>query len=402
MNGHNHIAHNLLTRLVLGASQSELQTAYDDDLPTQRAIPERDNEVVKRLYDEAFFLEKISEGNQYHNFLAFFEQQIEEKGWKVIVTEYVFSGSQIAETLLPLMYDGAYHSIIHLGFGIEFQQPSIIAEALAQAAAHQSFDTDWFFHNAESRALERAQAEGRATKTLLNLSQEIGASEAITRVSRTTELIGTMKQKRVMYPQVGEELLSLVSQWRGEPDTLELKTAEMISFVSYLSGASQRSGKARKIDFFFMHCTTSSIFFSVFNRQDWISPRTKARLVEWKGRLDLLWYATCGVPDLNADDIVNYRGQPSGDSDWDDLIRLVNEQHDDGHVAKFVRALRNGAEAATKFDNSKWSHCFPASGDLWLKIARMSYDTTLDLPGPAKWVMMAGLDKAWDNVPRQA
>jgi hypothetical protein len=36
--------------------------------------------------------------------------------------------------MLARLYEGAYHPIIHLGLGIEFQQPGIIAEALAQLA----------------------------------------------------------------------------------------------------------------------------------------------------------------------------------------------------------------------------------------------------------------------------
>lgn len=38
--------------------------------------------------------------------------------------------------LLLMDFTGFLHPIIHLGFGVEFQQPAIIAEALAQAAVH--------------------------------------------------------------------------------------------------------------------------------------------------------------------------------------------------------------------------------------------------------------------------
>ena len=34
---------------------------------------------------------------------------------------------------------GFLHPIIHLGFGVEFKQPAIIAEALAEAAVHDNW-----------------------------------------------------------------------------------------------------------------------------------------------------------------------------------------------------------------------------------------------------------------------
>jgi hypothetical protein len=39
----------------------------------------------------------------------------------------VFDRSKVAEKMLARLYEGAYHPIIHLGLGIEFQQPGIIA-----------------------------------------------------------------------------------------------------------------------------------------------------------------------------------------------------------------------------------------------------------------------------------
>jgi hypothetical protein len=41
-----------------------------------------------------------------------------------------------------------------------------------------------------------------------------------------------------------------------------------------MAGASQRPARKRKIDFFYMHTLTSSIFFSVLIKQDWICRAT--------------------------------------------------------------------------------------------------------------------------------
>ncbi|KAL5356057.1 hypothetical protein BJX96DRAFT_185540 [Aspergillus floccosus] len=398
MNGHNHLVHNLLTRLALGASPAQLQTAYDDDLPTQRAIPPHHDEVIKNMSDATYLEDKITQINHYPNFLRFFEQQIDAKGWQAVVQEYVFSRSSVAEKILPLMYDGAYHSIIHLGLGVEFNQPSIIAEALAQAAAHDSFETDWFFHTVEKKAEAVPPNE---SGLLVDLLQEIAGNEALVNAAKTEGFIGTMKMKRCVFATpAGEEMTSIASRFRVTEETLEQRTAEMISFCAYMAGAAQRAGKARKVDFFFMHCVTSSILVSVLARQPWIAVADRVRLVEWKGRLDLAWYAVCGVPALDLVDVENYAGSPSGEMGWTELFRVVNEQHDDGHVAKFVRALKHGEEVSAPYvADETISRGFPVQGDLWLKIARMAYDTTLGLPPMAKWVVMTGMNKAWGQVP---
>ncbi|KAB2572112.1 Questin oxidase [Lasiodiplodia theobromae] len=401
MNGHNHLAHNLLTRLALGASPAELRTAFDDDLPTQRPMPSLDADVVLKMQDPDYFHARIGQIAHYTNFLVYFEQQIEQKGWRAVVNEYVFSGSKIAEALLPLMFDGAYHPIIHLGLGVEFAQPSIVAEALAQAAAHDSFDTDYFFQTAEQRAQDPdVDASIDADRSLVDILADFAANDAVRRAGRTEGLIGT-KKMQAMLKQAGPELTSLAARFRVTAETLERRTAEMMSFCAYLAGAAQRAGKAAKVDFFFMHCVTSSIFVAVLAGQPWIDVASRVRLVEWKGRLDLVWYAVCGLPELSVERVVGYEGSPSGgDMDWASLFRAVNEQHDDGHVAKFVRALRHGEEVSRPFEQGEGAGAFPVSGDMWLKIARMAYDTTLDLPAPAKWVVMAGMDKAWAQVPK--
>lgn len=402
LNGHNHLVHNLLSRLVLGATPSQLQTAYDDDLPTQRAMPPLDEKTVSLLSDKTYFKSQITQIDQYTNFLRFFEREIDARGWKDVVKEYVFSRDAVAEALLPLMYDGAYHSVIHLGLGVEFEQPGVIAEALAQAAAHDSFDTDYFFHTAEKRASAAAAAaaeKGSKGESLVKLLGEIQATPNLVQAGRVQGLIGTMKMKKAVLVRAGDQIIDIASRFRVSEEDLEKKTAEVLNLCAYMAGAAaKREGFVEKIDFFFMHCVTSSIFFSVLARQDWISVRDRVRLVEWKGRLDLMWYAVCGVPELDVDSVKQYQGEKTGDVSWEKLFQLVNEQHDDGHVAKFVRALKNGEEACREFEDEE---DFMVKGDMWLRIARMAYESTIETTMQTRWVVMAGMDTAWSWVPKR-
>ena len=181
-------------------------------------------------------------------------------------------------------------------------------------------------------------------------------------------------------------------------------TAEMTNVSAFITGATQRPGRMVKLDFFFIHCVNASIFFSAFNEQNHWSIETKCRLLEWKGRSDLLTYASRVAPKLYAHEIADYKPlQP--DMTWSSLIKRTNElSHDDGHIAKLVRALAYGAKVCETYEtDQRTAERFPLKGTGWLQIANMGLDTTTDLRVPARWMRGAGAERNWVNVgPRDA
>ena len=391
--GHNHIAHSLLTILALGASPQELHDRYDDGIPIQRPIPDIDDALLEKLADAETFYNTIGQITQYHTFLKFFEGEIAAKGWKEVVQEYVFARTKVADTMLARLYEGAYHPIIHLGLGIEFQQGSIIAEGLAQAASHDNSNIGTLFQNAEREA---AIAYPTAKpKPMIQLIHEVRANDTIRNAPRWSDFGNKMRDGVI--GRAGEEMQSIAAQFRIRKDEKELerRTAEMISTCAYFAGAAQHKGRKRKIDFFYMHNVTSSIFFTVLIRQDWIKLEDRVRLVEWKARLDLAWYAVSGCAPLDGDAISNYSNPESDGMGWTELFRAVNKEHDDGHAAKFIRALKNGEDVAREFEQGEWEAYFPMKADMWLKLARMCQDTTKNLPTDLKWVPFTGFDQPW-------
>ena len=396
VNGHNHMAHSLLTVFALGGSPSELQRAFDDNQPDQRPLPDPDDLIIKEMSDNGKCYERLGQIKNYTNFLVFFERQIEDKGWREVIQEYCFSRSQIAEAILAGLYEGAYHPIIHLGLGVEFEQPSIIAEGLAQAATHTSAGIDAFLFNSESEALKSGSAT--CSKTLVELLDEVRADDTIHYAAHWDDFANKLKNGTL--GRAGQEIATLAAQFRVEPATLERRAAEMINCCVYISGCTLRPGKVPRIDFFHMHAVTSSIFLTVLIKQPWISTETKVRLIEWKGRLDLVWYAASGAGELRIEDVKDYKGSSSAHMTWSALYQAINAMHDDGHVAKFVRALKNGEEVSKPFEHGDGAGAFPIKGDMWLKLARMAYDSTLDVvPSEAKWVWGTGFDQAWARVP---
>ncbi|RYP41573.1 hypothetical protein DL767_000915 [Monosporascus sp. MG133] len=395
--GHNHTVHNILTRLALGATAADLELGFGDNLPGQRPLPQKDDAVICDMATDDGFYNRLGQMDQYTNYMVFFEREIERKGWREVVLEYCFARTRNADAILARMFDGAFHPIIHLGLGVEFEQPSIVAEALAQAATDASFNVGVYFRNAEEEARKAGPPE--TLRPLVELFHEARADENIRTAARWDDL--QFKMKNGVFKRSEREIASLAAQFRVTPETLERRTAEMISCCAYFAGAAQRPGKARKIDFFYMHNVTSSIFLTVLTRQPWIPTEDKVRLVEWKARLDLAWYATCGAPELHVEDIKDYKGQASADWDWNKLFSVINSTHDDGHVAKFVRALKNGEEVSRPFAEGELAGSFPVKGDMWLKLSRMAFDSTVGLPPDKKWIVFAGFDQPWENVPAQ-
>ncbi|EEQ33878.1 hypothetical protein McanMca71_002921 [Microsporum canis] len=392
--GHNHIAHSILTCLALGAAPEDIHRAYDDGVGIQRPIPEVDPTTVERLSNEEFFYETLGEIAQYTSFLDFFQHQIDEHGWKVTVNKYIFSRTRVAEKMLARLYEGAYHPIIHLGLGIEFQQPVIIAEALAQAAAHDDSHISKLFEACEAQAA--ISYPPKNPKSLIQLLQETQANDIIRTAPRWEDFGNKMRDGVV--GRANMEMAFIASQFTIKPEELERRTAEMISTCAYMAGASQRPGRKTKIDFFYMHTLTSSIFFSVLIKQDWIKLEDKVRLVEWKGRLDLAWYVVSGSAQLYEDAVTKYHDDFSAGMGWKELYAAVNKEHDDGHVAKTIRALKNGQEASRPFEEG-FADSFPVKGDMWLKIARMALDTTKDWPTDQKFVNFTGFDMGWKIRP---
>lgn len=162
----------------------------------------------------------------------------------------------------------------------------------------------------------------------------------------------------------------------------------------YYTGASQRPPKQVKFDFFFMHCVNSSIFFSSFLRQSWLSSSNKIRLLEWKVRTDLAMYASRGSPPLRLEEVTNHKSKK--DSSWEEIFSRINKFEDDGHASKLIRALANGEKLCGKFEKKEG---FVVKGDMWRQLGNMVVDSVE--AGEPTWVRSTGFEEAWKNVPER-
>ena len=118
---------------------------------------------------------------------------------------------------------GFLHPIIHLGFGVEFQQPAIVAEALAQAAAHDSWIGQFLL------GAEKAATSTSDSKSLAQLLDEIRADKKLSIAARWDD--GNKIRDGIMV-RAPDEMIKYASQFKVSEQELGDKTAEMANAAS--------------------------------------------------------------------------------------------------------------------------------------------------------------------------
>ncbi|THC92268.1 hypothetical protein EYZ11_008250 [Aspergillus tanneri] len=225
MGFHNHIVHHVLTIFALGASPEEIKAAYNKDKSYQRPALPADQTVIQSLYDKAEFQKCLGRHKNYPNFLAYFQQEMERKGVENVINEYLFSGDELAENLLSRLFGGLLHPLIHLGFGIEFDQPAIIAEALAQTAIHEDWMSPMFLWPAE-KAAGGIGKPGK--KTMVQILEEMRANK---KLASSAHFNDANKMRDGVLQRAPEEMIRYAAEFTVSSDQLEEKLVEMIDTV---------------------------------------------------------------------------------------------------------------------------------------------------------------------------
>lgn len=416
MDGHNHIPQAVLTTLAMGGNAKDLTRAYDDNEAAQTPMPAVDLKIANGMGDPDVFHENMQIFDSYPNFLVFFKQEIKDMGsWQAVVNKHCFARTPLADFMTAQLFEGLVHPFMTFGLGVEYNLPGLVAEGLAQASSQDTMYVDVFFQRAERLAKKNTLPR----KRLVDLYHAARADEGIRTAAQLSD--GPWKVRDGILGRAMEPIINVAAQFQVDPtqEAIERATAEIISCAAWTCGGIHKAGKERKLDYFLMHNAASSIFLSVMNSQDWLSIEDKARLVEYMARLHLVWYAGSAAPEVKDENIRDYQPTASKGMDWDTLYQAVNQHHDDGHVATFVRALKNGHDACAPYEqtNGVNGHAsaaangtngvngdrsgsdFPVKGDSFLKIAQMCYDSTCSyVDGKKKWVWGAGFDSMWDNV----
>ena len=125
-------------------------------------------------------------------------------------------------------HEGLIHPFIHLGFGLEFNQPAIIAQALAETAVHDARIAPFLL-----RAEKAAEDLGKPNrKLLIQLQDEVRADE---KLRKSAHYGDDNKIYDGVMNRAPEEMIKYASQYSVAPDQMEEKLAEQINAVGEAS-----------------------------------------------------------------------------------------------------------------------------------------------------------------------
>lgn len=205
---------------------------------------------MEDMSNKEHFQKYMGKEKYYRDFLVFWQNEMKRKGWESVLNEYIFAGNERADNLLTRMYAGKFalhsqpltkpltkpgflHPLIHLGFGIEFKQPAIIAEALAQACVHDAWISPYLLKT-------EAASIKPTSKTLPQLIDDIRADKKLTLAAHWED---GNKIRDGILARAPEEMISYAKQWTVSPEQLEEKTAEMTNNAIYYTAAAQKPPK---------------------------------------------------------------------------------------------------------------------------------------------------------------
>lgn len=95
-----------MTLYGLGASTSQIEKAYNNNTNYQRPVKPVKEKVVQDLSNPENFKKYLGKEQYYHEFLIFFQDEMEKKGWEKTLEEYMFASDELADDILGRMYGG--------------------------------------------------------------------------------------------------------------------------------------------------------------------------------------------------------------------------------------------------------------------------------------------------------
>lgn len=119
---------------------------------------------------------------------------------------------------------GLIHPFIHLGFGLEFNQPSIVAQALGQTAVHEARLVDFMIP-----AEKAAGGVGKpGNKPIVQILDEMRADAKIKNAPHWED---ENKIFDGLMQRAPDEMIRYASQFTVGPDQIDEKVAELINAV---------------------------------------------------------------------------------------------------------------------------------------------------------------------------
>ncbi|KAI5118792.1 hypothetical protein M0805_005020 [Coniferiporia weirii] len=354
---HNHLPHHILAAYDLGAPPRVLQDAYDEEAKVQYPIDlvDRATQTVGSpgvVVTAENWTEHLGPEKNYAPYLEFFTAEVRARGVQAALEEYIFSprANGNGNDMLLRTVGGALHPIIQIGYGVEFNMPSIVASGLAEAAVTRSVPPALFEDSAEPPA---------ESVSLLEIIRKMYDSDVLKPIMpyQPDALLST-RMKEALTDDRAREIRRLSAQWHVDaslsPAEFEKRTEEALWVATLLLAGTGKRGRAPRLDFFLMHVLTSSLFLGPLVRAI-RAPEDRARLLRVFVPVVLLIILVRGRPRIDCALVMGYTAvprPPSAQKD-DDGAALTNPwpailddavRAPDAHTVKVVRTLFYAAQ----------------------------------------------------------
>ncbi len=219
--------------------------------------------------------------------MVFFKKELNNEKYQGdiedLIEDYVFN-----RNYLGLIFAGAYHPFIHLGYAIEFQSKLMAIEGLAMASVGRTILNDIVNY-----VNDDPNKDG--DKTALDIT------ELIFKDSRFDDkvLYTDAKPKiRLFLKRGGAPLILEYAQtWKCDLNDAR-RAAILINTVAI------RPKKPPRLDFFLMHSTTSSLFLDILV-YSLKKKENQLKFIRAKFAVDLFYYVARGRPKLNLNYLCN-------------------------------------------------------------------------------------------------
>ena len=301
------------------------------------------------------------------------------------------------------------HGHIHIGLALEFKQPLLLAEGLAQAVVHHD---GWYteYLSAAEAAAREARESPLPLADIIDMERKdpkISTASSLDYHRQTRKHSGRWAMDKEMardgvLRNAKNELVRLAARWRvSADDDLERKTAELINTGIYITAAAQRAPYQCTFDFFLLHCATASIGHLSFLREPSFTRAQKARLLEYTGRVFMMTYAGMGCAELNLPYLCAHRSKLP-DQTWDKVFARACLHEDDGHMSKMIRSTKLAEEVSKPYDALPE---FRVKQDMFLTAAIAMIDSASKQPmtWSKHWdfIRGAGFEGAWERFPKR-
>ncbi|KAG5637382.1 hypothetical protein H0H81_004759 [Sphagnurus paluster] len=309
---HNHTAHRAIANWALGASGDVIRDGYKKDSATQRPAFEPPEAI-----HAGNFKDHLGNKRYYGGYLAFFTHVIREHGIAPVLEQYIFSKDMNIDpssekSKKPDMFNrfvgGLIHPLIHIGYGLEFCLPGMVAEGLAETAVHLSahIPHDFFQYEASVEdTLARLHVSPSHHSTSTPPSKGAHAFTILQRVFDDPALGKVKYTGSGMFDRTMADHASAIAQHMGDwhVDGASVRDVERkIEELSWMNALIYGVGgwaedKPFNADFFHMHLVTSSLFLSAYAA--YLKPSSQEHLLRGYLLISLAWWVSRGRPALN-------------------------------------------------------------------------------------------------------